>query len=107
MNNKITEQDYASLLDINLISNLVVAIGQVSKITGVPTRKIRYWEEKGYINSEATEGSIRTYNYINIKKIIFIHELLAEGYTLETAVKKMEEHLKNFNDIFKKLSELK
>ena len=40
------------LLDPELIRKLVVGIGEVADITGVPTRKIRYWEEKGIIVSE-------------------------------------------------------
>ena len=59
------------LLDPELIRKLVVGIGEVSDITGVPTRKIRYWEEKGIITSEHnSEGETRKYNFFNIKKII-------------------------------------
>lgn len=37
------------LLDFDLLKKLVVGIGEVSEITGIPTCKIRYWEEKGSI----------------------------------------------------------
>lgn len=61
--------DLKALVDLELIHKLVVGIGEVSEITGIPTRKIRYWEEKGAIQSEPSkEGSTRKYNYINIKK---------------------------------------
>jgi len=44
--------------DIFFLKNLVVGIGEVSEITKIPTRKIRYWEEKGIITS-LTEGKVR------------------------------------------------
>ena len=39
------------LIDSELLRKLIVGIGEVSEITGVPTRKLRYWEEKGIIKS--------------------------------------------------------
>lgn len=93
------------LLDFELLKKLVVGIGEVSEITGVPTRKIRYWEEKAIIQSENEgEGSTRRYNYLNIKKILLIQELIDEGYTLDAAAKKVEARMKNINDVFLKLA---
>ncbi|MGC4376573.1 MerR family transcriptional regulator [Fictibacillus sp. Mic-4] len=93
------------LLDFDLLKKLVVGIGEVSDITGVPTRKIRYWEEKGIIESEKEgEGTTRRYNYINIKKILLIQELIEEGFTLDAAAKKVEARMKNINDVFLKLA---
>lgn len=57
------------LLDFDLLGKLVVGIGEVSEISGVPTRQIRYWEEKGIIHSsKETEGTTRKYDYLNVKK---------------------------------------
>ncbi len=93
------------LLDFEFLKKLVVGIGEVSEITNVPTRKIRYWESKNIIQSESDgEGTTRKYNYINIKKIILIKELLDDGYTLDAAAKKVEERMVNINKAFKKLS---
>lgn len=95
------------LFDFDLLKKLVVGIGEVSDITGVPTRKIRYWEEKGIIQSEKDgEGSTRRYNYINIKKILLIQELLEEGFTLEAATKKVEDRIKSINEVFLKLADV-
>ena len=92
------------LLDPELIRKLVVGIGEVADITGVPTRKIRYWEEKGIIVSEHnSEGETRKYNFFNIKKIIMIKELVDEGYTLDAAAAKVEKNIETF---FKTFSEL-
>ncbi|AXC53661.1 MerR family transcriptional regulator [Bacillus subtilis] len=95
------------LLDIELLKKLVVGIGEVSDITNVATRKIRYWEEKGIIESiKDSEGSTRKYNYLNIKKILLINELLEEGFTLDAAATKVQKRMDTINDIFKKLSDL-
>ncbi|ACU92848.1 transcriptional regulator, MerR family [Capnocytophaga ochracea DSM 7271] len=57
------------LLDFDFLRKLVVGIGEVSQITGIPTRQIRYWEEKGIITSlTEEEGKNRRYDYLNIKK---------------------------------------
>ncbi|MFT4416944.1 MerR family transcriptional regulator [Fredinandcohnia humi] len=97
-----------TLLDYELLNKLVVGIGEVSEITGVPTRKLRYWEQKGIIKSENDiDGSTRKYNYLNIKKIILIKELLEDGFTLEAAAKKVEDRMKNLNDLFNRLSKVK
>lgn len=93
------------LLDFDLLKKLVVGIGEVSDITGVPTRKIRYWEEKGIIGSEKEgEGTTRRYDYLNIKKILLIQELIDEGFTLDAAAKKVEDRMKNINEVFLKLA---
>ncbi|OEH91144.1 MerR family transcriptional regulator [Bacillus solimangrovi] len=92
-------------LDFDLLKKLVVGIGEVSDITGVPTRKIRYWEEKGIIESEKDgEGTTRKYNYLNIKKILLIQELVEEGFTLDAAAKKVQDRMKNINEVFHKLA---
>lgn len=93
------------LLDFDLLKKLVVGIGEVSEITDVPTRKIRYWEEKGIINSEKDgEGTTRKYDYLNIKKILLVQELINEGFTLDSAAKKVEDRMKNINEAFLKLT---
>jgi len=98
--------DFDPLMDFDFLKKLVVGIGEVSAITGVPARKIRYWEEKGIIASEKDgEGSTRRYNYLNIKKIILIQELLEEGYTLDAAAKKVENRMKNIKEVFLKLGQ--
>ncbi|WP_219619909.1 MULTISPECIES: MerR family transcriptional regulator [Bacillus] len=61
--------------------------------------------KKGLIESENEgEGTTRRYNYLNIKKILLIQELIEEGYTLDAAAKKVEDRMKNINDVFLKLA---
>ncbi|WP_159886651.1 MerR family transcriptional regulator [Paenibacillus puerhi] len=92
--------------DFDLLSKLVVGIGEVADITGVPTRKIRYWEDKGIVRSvQEADGSTRRYDYLNIKKIVLVQELLEDGYTLDAAARKVEDRMKNINDIFQKIAD--
>lgn len=77
--------------DFDFLDKLIVGIGEVSQITGIPTRQIRYWEEKGIIKSlTEEEGKNRRYNYENIKSMLLIKELLDEGYTLDAAANKVK-----------------
>lgn len=97
--------DFNAFLDFDLLSKLIVGIGEVSEITGVPQRKIRYWEEKGIIQSvKELEGTTRRYDYLNVKKILLIEELMQDGYTLDAAARKIEDRMKHINEIFLKLA---
>ena len=98
------KQGIETLIDSKLLRKLIVGIGEVSEITGVPTRKLRYWEEKGIINSEqGSDGETRKYNYLNIKKILLIKELIDEGFTLDAAALRANKSIETF---FKTFSEL-
>ncbi|WP_293939870.1 MerR family DNA-binding transcriptional regulator [Sphingobacterium sp. UBA5996] len=41
--------------EFNFLDKLVVGIGEVAQITGIPTRQIHYWEEKVIIQSLTEE----------------------------------------------------
>src|ERR1700761_226383 len=91
------------LMDVDFLVSVIVAIGEVANITGVPARKIRYWDEKGYIEPVDKESTYRQYDYLNIKRIVLIKEMLDEGYTLEVAAKKVIERCMKIEDIFQRL----
>lgn len=75
--------------ELNFLDNLIVGIGEVSMMTNIPTRQIRYWEEKGLIESlTEEEGKNRRYNYKNVKKMLLIKEMMDEGFTLDSAAQK-------------------
>ena len=96
------------LNDFELLSSLVVGIGEVAEISGVPARQIRYWEQKGIITSVAhQEAKNRRYDYLNIKKILLIKELIDEGFTLEAAAKKVALRIEVINAAFSKLKSAK
>ncbi|NLB82156.1 MAG: MerR family transcriptional regulator [Clostridiaceae bacterium] len=89
-----------------LIDRLIIGIGEVSEITGVSARQLRYWESKGIIGSaNSTICSNRKYDYASIEKIIFIKNLLDEGYTLEAAAKKLEERLARTGSILEQMEQ--
>lgn len=95
------------LLDFDFLRKLVVGIGEVSQITNIPTRQIRYWEEKGIISSlTEKEGKNRRYDYLNIKKILLIKELLDEGYTLDASVEKVKKRMAMIEETLTKMSQL-
>lgn len=100
------KQNLNALLDFELLNKLIVGIGEVSDITGIPARKIRYWEEKGAIHSEkGAEGSTRRYNYLNVKKMLLIQEMIDEGFTLDAAIAKVEKRMTTLNEAFRKLAD--
>lgn len=89
--------------DVEFLKKLIMGIGEVAEVTKVPTRQIRYWEEKGYIQSLSDEGKNRRYNYATIKKILLIKELMDEGFTLEAAVSKVEKRIEMVNAALNKI----
>lgn len=94
--------------DYNFLKKLVVGIGEVSQITGIPTRQIRYWEEKGIITSlTEEEGKNRRYDYKNVKRMLLIKELLDEGYTLDAASAKVQKRLEIIEQTLTKLDKRK
>jgi predicted transcriptional regulator len=105
--NKIDITDIDILMDVEFLVSVIVAIGEVANITGVPQRKIRYWDEKGLIEPVDKTSTYRQYNYLNIKKVVLIQELLDEGYTLDMASKKVNERFAKVADVFKRASALK
>jgi DNA-binding transcriptional MerR regulator len=94
-------------MDVDFLVSVVVGIGEVANTTGVPQRKIRYWDDKGYIESVDKESTYRKYDYLNIKKIVIIQELLDEGYSLEASAKKVNDRCLKMAEVFKRLSDHK
>lgn len=90
--------------DFDFLDKLVVGIGEVAQITEIPTRQIRYWEDKGIITSlTEEEGKNRRYDYKNIKKILLIKELLDEGFTLDASVEKVKKRMELIEEALNKL----
>ncbi|MDY0090571.1 MAG: MerR family transcriptional regulator [Flavobacteriaceae bacterium] len=94
--------------DFDFLDKLVVGIGEVSQITGIATRQIRYWEEKGIITSlTEEEGKNRRYNYENIKKMLLIKEMIDEGYTLDASAEKVKKRMEMIEETLNKLQNKK
>lgn len=75
------------------LTSIFVGISEVSDITKVPVRKLRYWEEKGIITTVGPTATSRQFDLANVKKIVLIQELIEEGYTFDGAAKKFEERM--------------
>ncbi|MFC6169441.1 MerR family transcriptional regulator [Loigolactobacillus jiayinensis] len=72
------------------IDRLIFGISQISQMTAISPRQLRYWEKRGYISSlPEKEGASRQYNLKMTIRIIGIKQFLDEGYTLATAVQKV------------------
>lgn len=91
--------------DFEFLDKLVVGIGEVSEITGIPTRQIRYWEEKEIVKSLSENGKNRRYDYKNIKKMLLVKELLDEGYTLDASAEKVAKRLELIENTLNKLKD--
>lgn len=102
MNKNETNKDLS--FDFDFLTKLVVGIGEVAQITNIPTRQIRYWEDKGIITSlTEKEGKNRRYDYKNIKKILLIKELLDEGYTLDASAEKVKNRMELIEETLNKI----
>lgn len=91
--------------DFEFLDKLVVGIGEVSEITGIPTRQIRYWEDKEIVKSLSENGKNRRYDYKNIKKMLLVKELLDEGYTLDASAEKVAKRLELIENTLNKLKD--
>ncbi|GAA4790141.1 MerR family transcriptional regulator [Olivibacter ginsenosidimutans] len=101
-----TEAKTELTFDYDFLEKLVVGIGEVSQITGIPTRQIRYWEDKGIITSlTEEEGKNRRYDYKSIKKILLIKELLDDGYTLEASTEKVTKRMEIIEKMLSKFKQ--
>lgn len=77
----------------NLINfeTLVFRIGELSRMTEVSSRQLRYWEQRGYIQAMARndQNKARVYNFHTFIQVRIIKRLLDEGYRLPAAVERM------------------
>jgi len=106
-NKEINKADLEILMDFDFLVSVIVGIGEVANITGLSARKIRYWDEKGYIQPVDKTSTYRQYDYMNVKKVVLIQELLDEGYTLEISAKKVAERSAKVNEVFQRLKSKK
>lgn len=76
--------------------NLLVGISELSRMCEISPRQLRYWEQKGLIQSvPQEENAPRKYRLPTVIKVELIKRFLDEGFTLTKAVEKAEEKIKN------------
>ncbi|MDV3000017.1 MAG: Mercuric resistance operon regulatory protein [Chroococcopsis gigantea SAG 12.99] len=62
----------------------LLKIGQLSSLTGVSIKTIRYYEELGLISSpQRTEGHFRLFDTDTVNKLLFIKRLQSFGLSLQ------------------------
>jgi predicted transcriptional regulator len=103
MNKKQVVKEQSNAYD-DFLTKVIVGIGEVAEITGVPIRKLRYWQEKGIISPVDPNASSRQFDLANIKKILLIQELLDDGYTLDAAAAKVSARVDKISSVFNLLN---
>lgn len=87
---------FEELTTVFSFDDFVFRIGELSKMTGVSPRQLRYWEQRGYIKSldRTDDKRARSYNYAAYVSVKIIKHYLDDGYTLEGAVSQMRSAIK-------------
>ncbi|MFC6200460.1 MerR family transcriptional regulator [Lactiplantibacillus nangangensis] len=75
---------------------LTIGISELSKMTGVSPRQLRYWQKKGYIipKNEDEPGRARIYTMKMVIKAAAMSNLLQTGYTLKAAAAQVDERMR-------------
>ncbi|MFB9768819.1 MerR family transcriptional regulator [Lactiplantibacillus modestisalitolerans] len=75
---------------------LTIGISELSRMTGVSPRQLRYWQKKGYIipKNEDEPGRARIYTMRMVLKAAAMSNLLQTGYTLKAAAAQVDERMK-------------
>ncbi|MGL9892319.1 MerR family transcriptional regulator [Enterococcus mundtii] len=95
----------ASLKQLLENDHLLVGISELSEIVGVSPRQLRYWEQKGFIQSVTADANCsRKYRLPTVVKVEIIKKFLDEGYTLTKAAEKAQERLNKMSHVRKVFS---
>lgn len=101
---KVNETQKAFPSDTELLSRLIIGIGEVSRISDVPIRQLRYWETKGIITPVESRATVRRYDFPTIKRILLIKELVDEGYLLDVAAARVQKRIEAIDHAFQTLT---
>lgn len=104
MKGEVFLSDY--LRNIFTNDNLLIGISELSKMTNVSPRQLRYWESKGYIRSvdEKQGQTARKYRLFTVFKVQLIKKYLDNDCTLNQAIQKADTKIqmaKSFRQLFK------
>lgn len=81
---------------------LTIGISELSKMTGVSPRQLRYWQKKGYIipKNQDEPGKARIYTMRMVIKAAAMSNLLKTGYTLKAAAAQVDERMQPAQTMF-------
>lgn len=57
-------------------------IGEVERLTGLSSRRIRYYESQGLISAERTAGNQRLYTPTTVQQLKLIKQMIDAGHSL-------------------------
>ncbi|WP_105956573.1 MerR family transcriptional regulator [Apilactobacillus quenuiae] len=84
------------------LDQLIFKIGEVSKMLNVSARQLRYWEQRGYIQSIRNSSySSRVFDMKNFMCVNLIKYYLDKGFTLAVAHESAKKNLDNMKFIRK------
>lgn len=92
MNNTLDPSFREQLRFVTKNAHWYLGIGDVAEATGVSQSQLRYWEQKGYIESKKENNQNRKYTYGTLIKVFIIKNYMEQGFTLGAAVKKAAAH---------------
>lgn len=75
----------------SFLQKIQLGIGELSELSGITQRQLRYWEQKGYIKPNAESKGGRRYNATEAWKVLLIADYLQRGFTLSKAAELTEE----------------
>ena len=88
------------------MAQIQIPLSEISRVTGVSPRQIRYWEAKGFLTSHQAQKNqshkyiynliyiililFYKFNFFTLTKVLEIKEYLDQGFTLQAAVEKQK-----------------
>ena len=79
----IRSQGAKSLAGVELAAGGSLTIGELAAAGGVGVETIRFYQRKGLLQTPAREGGIRRYGREDVRRLRFIRQAQAAGFTLE------------------------
>ncbi|KZT90474.1 MULTISPECIES: MerR family transcriptional regulator [Lactiplantibacillus] len=97
----------ADLRELFHKGQLTIGISELSRMTGVSPRQLRYWQKKGYIipKNEDEPGRARVYTLKMVIKAAAMSNLLQTGYTLKAAAAQVDERMRPAQTIYHLLAD--
>jgi len=100
-----SEQLSPDFRDLFHRGQLTIGISELSRMTGVSPRQLRYWQKKGYIipKNEDEPGRARIYTMKMVIKAAAMSNLLQTGYTLKAAAAQVDERMRPAQTMYRLL----
>jgi len=100
-----SEQMRPDFRDLFHRGQLTIGISELSRMTGVSPRQLRYWQKKGYIipKNEDEPGRARIYTMKMVIKAAAMSNLLQTGYTLKAAAAQVDERMRPAQTMYRLL----